>query len=398
MAIYNCPQCGAIVSYSGAPCPSCAQKRADEQRWRDQSSKLSSYSSNRSSSYSGNRSTYTPGKYGTEYRASDGAKYYGDFINGKREGKGISEYSDGSKYVGEYLHDIQHGAGVYTYANGTEYVGFWENGKRHGKGELNYLNGDVYTGFWENDKRNGWGMVTYANGEKFDGFWKEDKRHGKGEIIYADGRKAVGIWEDGELIGTLDETCEVDREEIDISTEVLQRFTQSEAVSTPRPAAIDPNREIWNQLEGLSEAQRNDFLASHPDITVPSGVKNIPQKMFYNCVNLKSIRFNDDLREIEAYAFMGCKNLGSVLEFPSSVEKICRFAFATGSAVKKVILPNNITVEEAGLMCGVNDIEFETDPPRGVVLEKGAFRYCNSALMSKETQKKIKDLNSKAFK
>ena len=95
---------------------------------------------------------------------------------------------------------------------------------------------------------------------------------------------------------------------------------------------------------------------------------------------------------------MGCKNLGAVLEFPSSVERICRFAFATCSSVKKVILPNNITVEEAGLMCGVSAVEFETNPHKGVVLEKGAFRYCNSALMSKETQKKIKDLNPKAFK
>jgi hypothetical protein len=62
-----------------------------------------------------------------------------------------------------------------------------------------------------------------------------------------------------------------------------------------------------------------------------------------------------------------------------------------------VILPNNITVEEAGLMCGVTEVEFETDPPRGVILEKGAFCMCNMT-MSKEMKKKIKDLNPKAFK
>ena len=52
MAIHNCPQCGAIVPYAGAPCSSCAKKRADEQRWRDQSSSSGSKSSSKSSSSS----------------------------------------------------------------------------------------------------------------------------------------------------------------------------------------------------------------------------------------------------------------------------------------------------------------------------------------------------------
>ena len=53
MAIYNCPQCGSIVPYAGAPCSSCAQKRAAEQLWRNQSSSPSSSSSSSGgSSYS----------------------------------------------------------------------------------------------------------------------------------------------------------------------------------------------------------------------------------------------------------------------------------------------------------------------------------------------------------
>ena len=400
MAIYNCPQCGAILPYSGAACSSCARKRADEQRWRDQMNKPSSYPSNRSSSSSSSRSSYVPGKYGIDHRASDGAVYAGDFIKGKREGKGISEYSDGSKYVGEYLHDIQHGAGVFTYANGTEYVGFWENGKRHGKGEINYLNGDVYTGFWENDKRHGWGMIVYPNGEKFDGFWKDDKRHGKGEITYADGSKVFGIWEDGELISDLEPVIEVDEAddgEADVSFDMLEKFIKREETSAPASAALDPNRDIWNKLENMSLEERNELLASHPDVIVPSGVDKIPDNMFKDCINLRSIRFNQDLREIGIWAFKGCKNLGPDLVIPSSVERIRRYAFSNCHSIRKAVIPNHITLEEASLMCSVTVVEFETNPPIGVVLEKGAFRYCNMT-MSKEMQKKIKDLNSKAFK
>jgi len=52
MAIYNCPQCGAIVPYSGARCAYCERKRADEQRWRNQSSSISSSGSSSGSSSS----------------------------------------------------------------------------------------------------------------------------------------------------------------------------------------------------------------------------------------------------------------------------------------------------------------------------------------------------------
>ena len=354
MAIYNCPQCGAILPYSGAACSSCARKRADEQRWRDQMNKPSSYPSNRSSSSSSSRSSYVPGKYGIDHRASDGAVYAGDFIKGKREGKGISEYSDGSKYVGEYLHDIQHGAGVFTYANGTEYVGFWENGKRHGKGE----------------------------------------------ITYADGSKVFGIWEDGELISDLEPVIEVDEAddgEADVSFDMLEKFIKREETSAPASAALDPNRDIWNKLENMSLEERNELLASHPDVIVPSGVDKIPDNMFKDCINLRSIRFNQDLREIGIWAFKGCKNLGPDLVIPSSVERIRRFAFSNCYSIRKAVIPNHITLEEASLMCSVTVVEFETNPPIGVVLEKGAFRCCNMT-MSKEMQKKIKDLNSKAFK
>ena len=243
-------------------------------------------------------------------------------------------------------------------------------------------------------------MIVYPNGEKFDGFWKDDKRHGKGEITYADGSKVFGIWEDGELISDLEPVIEVDEAddgEADVSFDMLEKFIKREETSAPASAALDPNRDIWNKLENMSLEERNELLASHPDVIVPSGVDKIPDNMFKDCINLRSIRFNQDLREIGIWAFKGCKNLGPDLVIPSSVERIRRFAFSNCYSIRKAVIPNHITLEEASLMCSVTVVEFETNPPIGVVLEKGAFRCCNMT-MSKEMQKKIKDLNSKAFK
>lgn len=442
MAIYNCPQCGAILPYSGAACSSCARKRADEQRWRNQSSSQSSYVSNGSSSTSSRSSSHSSSRsYAKEidrlsevvtkfdkllsftgYKKqsfSDGSYYEGDFVNGKFHGKGKytwangtyyegdfangdfngygkRTYDDGAVYEGEFENDMCNGKGKLTYADGDYYEGYFVNGDFNGYGKYIYADGAVYEGEFKNNMSYGKGKLTDADGETYEGEYQEGKRHGRGKCVLPDGTVQDGYFENGEFVGAAESAYEVD-EEMDISPEVLEQFKQSEAVPTSQPAAKDTNKEIWDKLVSLSISERNDFLASHPNITVPAGVEKIPHSMFNNCLNLRSIRFNDDLREIDAYAFAGCKNLGSVLVIPSSVKKVCKSAFSTCHSVKKIILPNNIHIEGCGFMCGVTEVEFETEPPKGVVLDRGAFCLCNM-IMSKETQKKIKELNPKAFK
>ena len=401
MAIYNCPQCGAILPYSGAACSSCARKRADEQRWRNQSSSQSSYVSNGSSSTSSSTSSRSSShsssrSYAKELdRLSEVVTKFDKLLS--FTGYKKQSFSDGSYYEGDFVNGKFHGKGKYTWANGTYYEGEFANGDFNGYGKRTYDDGAVYEGEFENDMRHGKGKMILADGETYEGVYKEGKRHGRGKCVLPDGTVQDGYFENGEFVGEAESAYEIDDGEMDISPEVLEQFKQSEAVPTSQPAAKDTNEEIWDKLVSLSIAERNDFLASHPEITVPSGVETIPHSMFNNCLNLKSIRFNQDLREIGPWAFMGCKNLGPTLVIPSGVKKVCKSAFSNCYSVKKIILPNNIHIEEYGFMCGVTEVEFETDPPKGVVLDKGAFCLCNM-LMSKDMKKKIKDLNPKAFK
>ncbi len=46
---------------------------------------------------------------------------------------------------------------------------------------------------------------------------------------------------------------------------------------------------------------------------------------------------------------------------------------------------------------GITELEFETEPPRGVVLRYGAFKHCDKH-MTKEMKEKIKSIGSGAFK
>lgn len=48
------------------------------------------------------------------------AEYTGEYLDGKKHGKGTMIYPDGSKYIGQWKEGYRHGHGLYTYANGDK--------------------------------------------------------------------------------------------------------------------------------------------------------------------------------------------------------------------------------------------------------------------------------------
>jgi hypothetical protein len=55
----------------------------------------------------------------------DGAKYEGNYIEGKKHGRGILNFADNSRYEGEFnLNDI-HGSGTYVWPDKRVYTGNW---------------------------------------------------------------------------------------------------------------------------------------------------------------------------------------------------------------------------------------------------------------------------------
>ena len=451
MAIYNCSQCGAILPYAGAYCSSCAQRREAERRSMQSSSSSSSRSSSSSVGYTGtaSASSYRPDNFTgrKSQKFTDGSRYYGDFVDGKRHGKGtnyfadgaqydgdfkngymngygLMVYADGEKYDGEWADGKRHGQGTYFYASGAKYEGSWVDGDRHGKGTHYYVNpsgkyvGDFYKdvrhgfgiedihvpegtqhyeGEWQNGKRHGKGKMIGIDGETYEGEYQEGKRHGRGKCVLPDGTVQDGYFENGEFVGAAVSAYEVD-EEMDISPEMLAQFKNGGNVATAKPAPVkDAEQEIWDMFVKMRSTQKkNEFLASHPVMVVPEGTKKIGQNVFYNCSNLKEIHFNQGLVEIGGWAFYGCVNLGPVVTIPKGVKKICSGAFEGCSSIKKVVLPNHVLVERMAFVCGVTEVEFETDPPY-ISLMYSSFKDCDKN-MTKEMKKKIKDAGANAFK
>ena len=119
--------------------------------------------------------------YGS-YTRPDGKKYTGEWKDGKRHGRGKTEFSDGDIYEGNYSNDMMEGNGVYRWADGDIYDGSWKNGDMEGRGVLTYaadgelpdeLGGcsfnakDKIDGVFKADKRHGACMYTFFNGETF---------------------------------------------------------------------------------------------------------------------------------------------------------------------------------------------------------------------------------------
>ena len=95
--------------------------------------------------------------YIKEYDSHGELKFEGEYLNGKRNGKG-KEYNNNGKLIfeGEYLNGKRNGKGKqYNNYNGElEYEGEYINGERNGKGkEYNYDGKLLFEGEYLNGKK-----------------------------------------------------------------------------------------------------------------------------------------------------------------------------------------------------------------------------------------------------
>lgn len=136
----------------------------------------------------------------------NGDKYVGLLKNGNPEGKGqytwknqnfVITQNDGSKtyleyYDGDWKDGKFHDKGLCIYGDGTRYSGNFVNGKREGKGELfkvyivdkkrNTTSYTIFEGEWKNDKFHGEGLCIYGDSTRYSGNFVNGLREGKGRL------------------------------------------------------------------------------------------------------------------------------------------------------------------------------------------------------------------------
>ncbi len=130
------------------------------------------------------------------YVYPSGAKYRGQFRNGKINGQGVLFFSNGNKYSGNWVDHYREGKGQLVFTNGDVYEGDFHRSKFHGLGVLAFANGDSYRGKGADDVMHGEGQYAYHNGDRYEGWFRKGKLHGEGTMFYHDGDRFVGYWKD----------------------------------------------------------------------------------------------------------------------------------------------------------------------------------------------------------
>ncbi|CBH15672.1 MORN repeat containing protein [Trypanosoma brucei gambiense DAL972] len=132
---------------------------------------------------------------------SNGLHYEGEWHLDNKHGLGKAFYPDGSRYQGHWEDDVRSGEGLFVYSSGVAVTGKWENDELCPEVRANYPDGSFYVGEWTKGCRHGNGTHTDAPGNVFVGKWEDDKRTGEGKLTFANGVVCVADWENGQRQG-----------------------------------------------------------------------------------------------------------------------------------------------------------------------------------------------------
>ena len=349
------------------------------------------------------------------------------------KGKVEYRYPNGDLYVGEVHGQSFNGKGkMFWKSTGNTYEGDWVYDYRTGKGRFTWADGTYHEGDFVRGKYEGYGIHIYTDGYKYEGQFKDGKRHGKGVLTAPDGTAVEYYYENDKKICKVSEATDeivariygsapkevIDTPAVEKKTTIATEVKKAADTSTVKKAEVAApadqppklveesfeglsDQEIWDRLLKMNTDEKKSYFEKHHELTVPEGTEKIPDGMFQYCGGLQTIHFNTDLSEIGESAFCFCSGLEPVLVIPKNIKKICKRAFDICQSVKKLVLPNNVTVEKYafGHMRILSEVEFESDPPVGVVLDAGAFSDCdNYKHLTKEARKKLKAVNKKVFK
>ncbi len=140
------------------------------------------------------------------------ATYRGAFREGNYHGYGrLVLHERGENYKGNFLNGRKHGRGILWDDNNNVYIGQWRNDRRNGQGTQAFNvdgwyedrnterwlaeNTENYTGEFRNDVFAGQGTYRWANGTRYVGGWMANKKHGRGYFDFGNNIRSPRVFD-----------------------------------------------------------------------------------------------------------------------------------------------------------------------------------------------------------
>jgi hypothetical protein len=138
-------------------------------------------------------------------------RYRGDFVDGKFHGFGKLELLEKKIiYKGNFVLGKKSGRGTEWNGEGNVYIGQWKNDRRNGQGLQAYRvedwkedkytenwmsrNTENFQGTFRNDNIDGEGTYRWPDGVTYTGGWAANKKHGRGYFSWPSGNRSDRIF------------------------------------------------------------------------------------------------------------------------------------------------------------------------------------------------------------
>ncbi|WOO37860.1 leucine-rich repeat domain-containing protein [Anaerocolumna sp. AGMB13020] len=147
--------------------------------------------------------------------------------------------------------------------------------------------------------------------------------------------------------------------------------------------------------DGVTIIEGGAFIGSSlTKIAFPDSLEEISSSAFFECKQLKDLRFPKNLKTIGDGAFRACYKLTSI-ELPESITEIGEYAFFLCSGIKTVKIKGNIKELAKGIFSGCESLTSITYPDS--VEKIGDSAFTNTSFKTLPISKNIKTIGVSAF-
>ena len=153
------------------------------------------------------------------------------------------------------------------------------------------------------------------------------------------------------------------------------------------------SRRPLDLCEGLEKIGGFEGCTSLKRVVIPSSIKCIGKKAFYNCTELKSVELREGLEKIMESAFGNCTSLEQI-SVPSSVKEIASDAFHTCKQLNKVEFCDGLG--KIGGFEGCTSLKSILIPSSVTCIDEYAF-YCCNQLKSVDLCGGLEEIMENAF-